>query len=306
MMHWTPKDILMAMRQFLDNNSFFDSQLHRSYWDDKSLFWKYGTMPNRPSSGDIQRYRYFLDHAKRYNKILLLGSTPELRDLLAERYDTSKIFLMDSSFPMILAMTRETKRVNPKKEIWIKSLWEEPNLPSEFFDIVIGDLVLQQFPPYKEEKFLQQISNFLVPHGTFIMRCRILDEDIRKMLFNEVAAEVIRNSNHADVECMAATLFWKVYDAFSNLKTREIDLKKAINTLKNIQKNYLQHPAIDCALNKLQTSRKRFPFQWRWASPNRDTLTHMLSKYFLIRNKNTSDDYMDAKLYPIFFLEKKS
>ena len=95
-------DILIHRKLFLKSD-FLSRTEHVLYWDDQLYIWGNHPAPIRPSTNTIDLYRNFLteefkqDNYNTKKNILILGSTPELRDLVAEVKNTS-IYIADISF----------------------------------------------------------------------------------------------------------------------------------------------------------------------------------------------------------------
>lgn len=128
-----------------------------SSWQAMTDKWKKGlyTSPGRPSLSEQKIYRKCIKAViknKKNARALVLGSTPELRDILAElKVET---IICDISYEMMLAMSEVIKKAKPEKEIWIKAPWEENPLPEKYFDIIVGDLVLGNVPWQVKKKFI--------------------------------------------------------------------------------------------------------------------------------------------------------
>jgi len=114
---------------------------YREEYDHFSV-WKKLSFPNRPTEREVAIYQKFIAQDRRQDaNLLILGATPELRDLTA--FLGIKPVLVDISPRMLWGMLRLTKQLDATKEVWVKSDWLQAPLPENFFDIIIGDLSLR-------------------------------------------------------------------------------------------------------------------------------------------------------------------
>jgi len=139
---------------------------------------KYYTPPGRPSKQAINVYRKYAKEAlkglRRKPRGLIFGATPELRDLLTEM--KFEVTIIDINMEMILAMSELTKKKNPE-EIIIKSNWLASPLASNYYDVVLGDLVLSNIIPERQAKFLNEIIRILKSKGYWITRFEVVPND---------------------------------------------------------------------------------------------------------------------------------
>jgi SAM-dependent methyltransferase len=147
-----------------------------------SLAWKgianmwnnYFTVPSRISKQEVNQYKQWLkeirqlaDKNKKPLSALVLGATPELRDALSEfGYEISSI---DINKDMFLAMDQLLKSKDSKEKIVIGN-WLENNLPSDSFDVILGDAVLPNIPWSQRIKLLKEVKRLLKPNGIFLTR----------------------------------------------------------------------------------------------------------------------------------------
>lgn len=277
----------------------------KNYWDSQSPGWKYIAEPFRPSREELRYYENFLNAAEDKKRILLLGSTPELRDLLARHYDKSKIYVCDFSWKMLEEMTKELKYANQEKEIWIKADWTDIALPQNFFDAVIGDLIFMQFPPDQTENFLKKISGLLIEGGVFIVRSRCR-KDFRKPV-KELIYDAISKKNVDNINKAAAALLWELYDVCTKNNDSVIDKEKAATVIKEyINKTESAHPLLTYTLKKIERTIKENAFRWHWTYPFEKNLSDLLNKVFYIKDRQTGNSRDNTAHYPIFLLEKRS
>lgn len=162
-------------------------------WKEFAMRWqKYYTPPGRPSKQAIKVYKRFVIKAikgVRNPKGLVFGSTPELRDLLAEL--GLEVTIIDINLEMILAMSELTKRKN-LDEIIVKADWLSNPLDSHYYDVVLGDLVLSNIPPKKQPNFLKEIKRLLKQNGHWITKLEVVPNKWKIDDFNKLINEFAR------------------------------------------------------------------------------------------------------------------
>ncbi|MFC1656652.1 class I SAM-dependent methyltransferase [Patescibacteria group bacterium] len=128
--------------------------------------------PNRPGKIDIEIYgKLIKPKLKKGVNILLLGSTPELRDLLYSSclaYDAN-LTAIDISEDMYQAMSLLMEKTNPKEK-FVNRPWQSTGLESNSYDLIIGDEVIVNIPLSDRDIFFKEIVRLLKKDGSFITR----------------------------------------------------------------------------------------------------------------------------------------
>ena len=142
--------------------------------ESKNIFWQESIAhqwglyapPVRPSASEIRIWRHWLKR-KKNARTLILGATPELRHLCHAL--GHNVTLIDVSLPMMSAMQR-FMRVRDPQETWVRANWTDNPLRSDYFDFVIGDLVVGNVPRILQSAFFASIARVLKVGGLFIHR----------------------------------------------------------------------------------------------------------------------------------------
>ncbi len=149
--------------------------IKKSEWRGFAEKWRALNPPYKPSRERIDIYHYLIKKYVKGNKALVLGATPEIRDLLAKL--KFKVTLLDISLPMVRAMTFLKKTRNKEKIVignWLKARFNEK------YDLVIGDSVINNLLPGQYTKFFKQVQRFLKNDGIFISQGVFLSKPISK------------------------------------------------------------------------------------------------------------------------------
>jgi SAM-dependent methyltransferase len=128
--------------------------------------WSEYRPPSRPSSSEVDIFESYIKTMPKNSSILLLGSTPEIRDLAA-KYGM-KITICDWSEEIFKALKLLTKDEN-YKEGFSKQDWREMKF-TEKFDMVIGDCAITVVAYGDVGKVLENIREAVKENGLVIQR----------------------------------------------------------------------------------------------------------------------------------------
>lgn len=132
--------------------------------------------PGSPSArpGILKLYQSFFQKAvgkKRNFKALVLGATPELCDLVLE--NRGELTVCEASLEAVMKM-EEVMRFSLEKAIIVRSSWLNNHLDSNYYDLVLGDIVFINVLS-KEQPFLaREIRRLLKKGGYFLTRNVVL------------------------------------------------------------------------------------------------------------------------------------
>src|SRR3989344_7474494 len=135
--------------------------------------WKRYPSPARPSKEELGIFKKFLNfyYFEKSNllKVLILGSTPEFRDLCNKNY--LEVYCMDINKRTYEALGLLVKQKNNKEKL-INSNWLDFSVPFRF-DIIIGDNVTGMFSITKYPQFFKKMSKHLEKGGLLILRSMV-------------------------------------------------------------------------------------------------------------------------------------
>ena len=98
---------------------------------------------------------------------MVLGATPELRDLLYEL--KCEVTIIDAAAAMVQAMTGLKKHRSAPEKVVISDWIDNPR-KADYFDVIVGDIILANIPRQKQPEFLRGLARMLKPGGHFISR----------------------------------------------------------------------------------------------------------------------------------------
>jgi|SRR3989338_3990968 len=288
-------------KNYFRRTLFYPEEPHRTYWERQSYFWDKVACPVRPSKGDIEIYSNFLKWKSQKNHILILGSTPEVRDLVSKETN-AKIYVADFSYRMPSAMSRFTRNVDVRKETWIKDNWLDLPFPTKFFDVVLGDVVLHQVTPILEPTLLKKIKYLLKDDGLFITRLFFLDEKFIQKDLEDITTQVLSGpfSNEEKITLLKLQTVW----LFSDLKERRFNRRLSEKKFRELIDN--KKNGIDPILKKVHDVLIIDKDSYRdWSPPDEKELIRILTQYFKIVERKSANDYPYSEYFPVAILSPK-
>lgn len=266
-------------------------------WARGARKWPSTTSPWRPSAGDVEVYRRFVS-AKAGGRQLVLGTTPELRDLLAEL--GAAPLLVDMSRAMHTVTSGLLRKADLSKETWIEADWCEARLPESTFDVVVGDMIWWGLSVAKQHELSEAIHATLKPDGLLVGRIRFADP-ARK---DEDPVPIVRRylacleRSAEDATKIEGEVLSFAYDHTADYERRRLDREQARALLLDFaaRPEFSQHAAfLEGAASRLVTA--------DWTCQSRDELLDIVGRRFEIVREARASDY-ESSHYPIFVFGK--
>lgn len=293
-------DAAIHRNLFFNRESFYPEQQHYAYWERQAYFWDRNPPPVRPSKEDIRIYDNFLKRKDQKKHILILGSTPELRDLVS-REANAKTYVADFSFSMPVAMLKFAENPDLLREKWIKDSWLELPFPQKFFDIILGDVVLHQITPDLEQALLEKMKVLLKDDGFFITRLFFLNEKFLKEDLNDITERILAGPYTYQQKSVLLRL--QTVWLFADLTKRKFNRRLSAERFSEVvKKKKPQDPLLNEVYDSLVNDRDSYR---DWSPPEEKELMRLLSPYFHIKDRATANDYLYAEYFPIFLLTPK-
>jgi len=160
-------------------------------------FWKGVKEPWRPSSKEIKFWERIVQQVfkkRGFIRVLVLGATPEIRDMLA-KYKKIETTLIDVNPVVKRAMDRLRKRKNNQEKI-IWADWLEMPLPSNYFDIVFNDDGFENIALKSHDKLHRNIRRVLKKDGYFLVGRLCLEYCFKHVLtLDQILRKYKKDSN---------------------------------------------------------------------------------------------------------------
>lgn len=281
--------------------------------DTTSYAWKqiadswinYFTPPSRPSKLEVNKYKDWLETItknKKGLKALVLGSTPELRNILNEIGFKSHI--IDINIEMMLALNGLVDHKNPD-EVLIKSNWLDNPLADNYFDVILGDAVLPNIPWEERETFYNQITRLLKPKGYFLNRAFFIPEKKQYNTVDEILEAFAKKkaSNKTAIELVfeIQILTHSMNDRLGSMEKVRSVVEK-LHTPKGFTYESEQlNKTLDIVWNYwLGSVSKKV-----WIYPQEREEEAEYKKYFKTIDKFSASDHPYGQITPMYLLELK-
>lgn len=263
--------------------------------------WKKTVGPIRPSVSELNIYtKYAHDLLNKLNRkldILILGSTPELRDWAYE--ENMNVTVIDCSKEFNKEVSKQIRHklileYPERYETLVINKWEDMNFENKF-DIVIGDLPIGNIKPLDLEKFIFNIFRALRREGLFLGK---------QFLYNE-------KNNDFDMEEFCSKYYvsyteshpfsYFIYEvAISAMDNNMLDFKKLYQELKKLNdKSYID----DKTMQYFESLHFDKEWNFKFYIPNKVDFENCISKYMNIENIEYGLDIY-SKNFPLYIIRK--
>ena len=256
-----------------------ETQTFTEPWKKIADSWANWSGGAHPSADNIKHYQRFLDEAIqgiKEPKALIMGATPELRDMLS-RYPQIEVTILDINWEMIMAMTSLLKE-EPKNEVWIKANWLTAPLQANYYDVAFGDLIKGNIPYSEQSLLYKSVHHALKPSGTWIERLASRFPDFEPYDPEEIIQKysAILPTNESVSDLIAYLLFMSHTEEITSVD-RYFDLLKTHSHLPHISE-YLE------LSTQLLPAGKIWDYGKAWEEDKDSILT-----YFDIKDKAEDD-----------------
>ncbi len=259
-------------------------------WKNIAARWeRYCTPPGRPSKQAMSLYRRFAKKSfvglKRQPRALVLGATPEIRDVLAVL--KADVSIIDINMEMIMAMTELMKRKDPN-EIIVKGNWVNMPFASNYYDAVLGDIVLPNIPRRLQKQFLKEVKRVLKPKGYFITKMHVIPNNWQFKPFDSILDRYAKIPVYKNnIIELFACLHNNIYNPKTHIMNINLIRKRLIKYWK---KGKYKHPSakITKLLNDMWELFK--PMDKKWNPGFEKETSKQVSQYFKIQKKIVLND----------------
>ncbi len=280
---------------------------HKEAWISNAQRWAKYEPPLRPSKGEIKIIKDILKKVKGNSKdwrkkALILGATPEYRDLLAQLKYQATIF--DFNRDSVKSMTQLLKYKGIKKEKLVLGNWLDNKLGPNVFDVVLADWSINNLPNFKSyNELFFNLKTIIKSDGFFVNRTNIWSDTEKSKSVKEIMKKYQKNKKEK-------FSFLQMLQDYSNASPRNkktfcTDLEKFYHI--NLPKAYK---------NKEMTDKEFYDFvlfftQGKWriklflTFPEKNKLEDLFKKYFEIISIKYGRDYLYSKHEPIYCLKPK-
>jgi len=271
--------------------------LNKEGWTKISEEWGRVMSPDRPSRYEIEIYEDYIqkivNKSKKKVRALILGATPELRDLLA-KYDID-VTIVDINSDMINAMSQLLEYSNGQEKV-VVSNWLEIPLKSDSFDVVLCDHGVCHIPFEKWEAFFAEQARLLKKGGHLIKNIVTLEQNETR----DVQDMVDTFKNNVFTREDKNYYYWSCIIGLADFEGKK--------HLKNFQDFDDQ---LEAFFTKKVITKKQFEFLktfwcgFRATFPPKEVVDSVVSKSFVIKSIRSSSANRALTCYKIYFGQAK-
>lgn len=283
----------------LDNTSYA--------WKQISENWQtYFFPPSRPSDQEVATYMEWLKRISGSEsglKALVLGATPELRDVLNQLH--FKTHAIDINMEMILALNGLVEHQNPD-EVLIRANWLENPLQESYFDVVLGDAVFANVPWEKRSDFYKEIVRLLKPNGHYLSRTFYAPEKRRYENIDDILAVFAKKkaSNQTAIELVFELQLF-THDPFDRLGSMA-KVRKVMEEIHGSKGFTFESQDLNQTLEIVWSYWVGDALSKKvWIYPFQKEEEKEYVQYFDIENKFSATDHPYGELTPMYLLKVK-
>lgn len=260
--------------------------------------WAIYDSPARPSKSECRIIENFVARHKKPAKILILGATPEYRDLAHNQ--KAEVTCVDIGLEMILAMRELMKnKKRTDQEVWFRANWLDMPVANNYYNFVLGDLVIHNIPLTLQPKFFAKIKQVLRPGGYFITRSWWAST-IKEPLELKVDKILKKGINKKSLNVFTWELINHVYDPKRRISTT-LDMYRALKGVWRNERNKSKKKQI---YKLLQQAVFHYPVGKTWWAKIKNAEEKMIKKCFTIQVIKHGNDHPCTEQCPIYFLKK--
>lgn len=263
---------------------------HQSVLRKAQLWRRYGP-PARPTEGDI---RIFERHARRAVRdktgwALVLGATPELRDLLAKM--SFRVTAVDNGLRMLLAMTTLLTQVAERENLVVGE-WLTLPFGDDLFDLIIGDRSFNMLPVSRLDSLMVELWRVLRPEG-------LLSTSLYVHAIGRPLQQVLSEWGLGKSRIFADLWFWALYSSYDET-SQTVDTKSYLDEL---DKLYEDGHLPQSTYRLFRNIEKR---PGKITVPKSADFESLLAKYYTILSKEHSSDFDFCKFTPVYLAQKQA
>jgi ubiquinone/menaquinone biosynthesis C-methylase UbiE len=125
------------------------------------------TKPSDPELFVFEKHLESLAKKGKGARILIIGSSPELRELAARKNVHATIVANDLE---VIERTTKLMKKRNKEEEWLEGDIIVLPLKKKSFDMIFGDHVISNVSPFNKERFYERMREILKTDGSVVIR----------------------------------------------------------------------------------------------------------------------------------------
>lgn len=289
------------------------SQLERAQakWDRLAETWVDTGPPASPSANDIEHYRVLLEQAtapRSAGNLLILGSTPSLRNLVASAFPAFSVTCVDFSVKMYDRMSSAIAVAN-SRERFHQGDWCTFALARGECDAILGDKCIDNVMPDKWDDLFANIHRQLRPGGAFIVHLALVDDRFRDTNLDQALSKWSRRleQGHDSLRNAAAGL-WEDLLTASAYKEGYHNTVTTSRFADEMERLAAHEDDLDSDARRLLDEFVRVFWSSRddvWSSYDYADIIARMSPYFFHEQTLYSSDYDVASVQPLVLMRAR-
>ncbi len=269
-------------------------------------------IPNRPSLDDTRNYAIAINQVlknKKEPKILVMGSTPEIRRFLFTYtcLFNAQVYCVDFSPNMYKSMTDFINKAE-LKEKYIKASWLKTGLKDNFFDLAVGDEVICNIEPKKHKGLFQETSRILKKDGYWVTRHNMYlpNQAKPKTIILNIVKDLKQKkySFQEAIHYLFITLFYSLVQTNKQHRLNQAEQMKEMRKVYKTLKNDLDKRVLKELIKHFQGNWQS-TYSYHWYVLSKKDSEKELREFFTIKKILTPRDYITAKNSPIYLLKNR-
>ena len=252
--------------------------------------------PSRPTCSELTVYlkyiRILQNQKKRKLKMLVLGSTPEFRDLGFE--EAMDVTVIDCNTDYHNQINREIRhKITFNREHILVKRWQDLNVQGQY-DIILGDLVTGNIPPSELETFISNASNAMTPGGYFLGKSfyQLADYTLK------TPTEIITNYNANPAYHPYSAMIY--HFSILCLENDELHFNKMFQVIRELHDSGLMDDETFWYFRNIGLDNE---MDFTFYIPSFEYYTSLIKKYFTISNIEYGNDVY-SKYFPLVIAKK--
>lgn len=271
---------------------------NKQAWLDNAMLWETYEPPIRPSQGELLIYdlamatRAGSPYSKR---ALVLGDSPELRDLLARhKYHTT---VVANDFEAIIAMNQLLEYKGERQEKVVIMNWQDMDFADQTFDIIVSDWGLNSLPYWRDYTMVfDKVNRQLKFDGLFLTRMNIYRPE--KVIRN--VSEIMLDWQKSKNDKFSYLLELEMYSNISNYNPDSFQINLGEFYRDSITKAYYQKE-----MSFADWQEFHYPFfTMTLTYPKKEAVDELLNKFFTVTAERYGSDYGFSNNEPIYICKK--
>lgn len=259
-----------------------------------------------PLPTELEIYENYLKRAigqRKNPKVLILGATPELRDLCLEHNWT--VLAVDVSLKIISAMNQVMVYHKSEKDLIMCCDWlaMDRYLKENNFDVILADVCLNNIAVEDQPNLLKILKKLLKPGGYLITRNAVFLPERKVRNISEIVNEYKKRGNN----WLGLLLEIGYYSPWANKVYHSSNKRFNFSKLGQLIKKSLKDKIISLSRKdekKIENMLKHGAEITHITFSKKD-FESLLRKYFWIIEVEASEKYIFCQYVPIYLLKKK-